>query len=54
LGRIFDEVVATLPATMRTPANRTEIAKLILTREAAGEIGLASLIELMTAVSSAA
>ncbi len=37
LGDIFDRTVASLPATMRTPFNRTEIAKNILTRAAAGE-----------------
>jgi hypothetical protein len=37
LGDIFDRTVASLPATMRTPFNRAEIAKNILTRAAAGE-----------------
>jgi hypothetical protein len=40
LGSIFDQSVAALPAAMRTPANRTEIAKIILGRAAAGELEL--------------
>jgi hypothetical protein len=36
-GDIFDRTVASLPATMRTTFNRTEIAKNILRRAAAGE-----------------
>ncbi|MBV8839905.1 MAG: hypothetical protein JO000_25495 [Alphaproteobacteria bacterium] len=37
LGTIFDQAVASLPATMRTQANRTEIAKIVMDRAAAGE-----------------
>ena len=52
LGRIFDQAIASLPAAMRTDANRTEIAKNILRRAAAGErdpieLGLAALTNLM-------
>jgi hypothetical protein len=45
LGTIFDQAVASLPATMQTPANRTEIAKLVMVRAAAGE---RELVPLMT------
>jgi hypothetical protein len=41
LASILDQAVATLPPTMRTPANRMEIAKIILARAAAGEPELA-------------
>ncbi len=37
LGTMFDQAVAVLPATMQTPANRTEIAKIILRPAAAGD-----------------
>jgi superfamily II RNA helicase len=37
LGTIFDHAVASLPATMRTDANRAEIAKIVMRRAAAGE-----------------
>ena len=37
LGTIFDQAVASLPATMQTQANRTEIAKIVMDRAAAGE-----------------
>ena len=52
LGRIFDQAIASVPAAMRTDANRTEIAKNILRRAAAGErdpieLGLAALTNLM-------
>ena len=52
LGRIFDRAIASLPAAMRTDANRMEIAKSILRRAAAGErdpieLGLAALTNLM-------
>jgi hypothetical protein len=53
LGKIFDQAVAALPATMQTPANRTEIAKIILRRAAAGD-ELATLMKLMVAVDRAA
>jgi hypothetical protein len=51
LGSIFDQAIASLPAAKRTPANRTEIAKNILRRAAAGErdpikLGLAALTDL--------
>jgi hypothetical protein len=51
LGSIFDQAIASLPAAKRTPANRTEIAKKILRRAAAGErdpikLGLAALTDL--------
>jgi hypothetical protein len=46
LGRIFDQSVAALPAAMRTPANRTEIARIILGRAAAGELEPAPLVKL--------
>jgi hypothetical protein len=54
LGNIFDETVAALPVGMRTPANRMEIAKIILRRTAEGEVELASLIKLMAAFDAAA
>jgi hypothetical protein len=38
LGSIFDQAVAALPEIRRTPANRTEIAKIILGRAAVGEL----------------
>ena len=47
LGSLFDQAVAALPAAMRTPANRTEIAKLILGR-GVGEPELASALERCT------
>lgn len=37
LGTIFDQAVASLPATMQTQANRIEIAKIVMHRAAAGE-----------------
>ena len=40
LGAIFDQAVAALPVSMRTAANRIEIAKLVLGREAARSCGL--------------
>ncbi|MGV7219501.1 hypothetical protein [Bradyrhizobium sp. UFLA05-112] len=54
LGKIFDEAVAALPASMRTPINRTEIAKLVLGRTAAGEAELILLKRLMVAIASVA
>ncbi|WP_084801131.1 hypothetical protein [Bradyrhizobium sp. Tv2a-2] len=54
LGTIFDEAIAALPASMRTPENRTAIAQLILQRAASGEAGLGSLMNLMGAIASAA
>jgi hypothetical protein len=41
LGSVFDQAVAALPPAMRTPANRMEIAKIILRCAAIGEIELA-------------
>ena len=38
MGNIFDQAVASLPATMRTKANRIEIAKIVIERAAAGEL----------------
>jgi hypothetical protein len=37
LGHIFDQAMESLPAAMRTPHTRTEIARNILARAAAGE-----------------
>jgi hypothetical protein len=37
LGHILDQAIASLPAAMRTPYNRTEIARNILARAAIGE-----------------
>ncbi len=51
LGGIFDQSVAALPVAMRTPANRTEIAKIILWRAAAGELELAPLAKFEAAAS---
>jgi hypothetical protein len=53
MGTILDEAVAALPEGMRTPANRMEIAKLIL-RRAENEVELASLMKLVAAVDAAA
>jgi hypothetical protein len=50
LGKIYDEAVAALPASMRTPVNRTEIARLVLERTAVGEAELALLRRLMVAI----
>jgi plasmid stability protein len=57
LGDIFDRTVASLPGTMRTPFNRGEIARNILTRAAAGErepieLELAALDNLKVAINS--
>ncbi|WP_247784031.1 hypothetical protein [Bradyrhizobium sp. 170] len=54
LGKILDEAFAALPASMQTPENRTELAKLVLAREATSESDLATLRNLMDAVASAA
>ncbi|WP_245323847.1 hypothetical protein [Bradyrhizobium stylosanthis] len=54
LGKIYDEVVAAMPASMRTPVNRTEIAKLVLGRTAASEGQLVLFRKLMVAIASAA
>jgi hypothetical protein len=45
LSNILDRAVATLPPDMQTPANRMEIAKIILTHAASGEIALAPLMK---------
>jgi hypothetical protein len=37
LGSVFDQAIASLPSSMRTPAKTTEIAKIILERAVAGE-----------------
>jgi hypothetical protein len=37
LGHILDQAMASLPAAMRTPHTRTEIARNILARAATGE-----------------
>ena len=57
LGDIFDRTVASLPGTMRTPFNRGEIARNILTRAAAAErdlieLGLAALDDLKVGINS--
>ncbi|QAU43865.1 hypothetical protein XH83_36995 (plasmid) [Bradyrhizobium sp. CCBAU 53351] len=54
LGKIYDEAVAALPASMRTPVNRTELAKLVLRRTAAGEAELALLRRLTVAIAPVA
>ncbi len=54
LGQIFDEAVAALPASMQTPENRAAIATLVLQRAAAGKAELASLMNLVGAIASAA
>jgi hypothetical protein len=52
LGTIFDQAVASLPATMRTQANRTEIAKIVMDRAAAGERELLPLLRFAVAAGS--
>ncbi len=52
LGNIFDQAVASLPATMRTPANRIEIAKIVMDRAAAGEGELLPLMRFAVAAGS--
>jgi hypothetical protein len=52
LGTIFDQAVASLPATMQTQANRTEIAKIVLCRAAAGQGELLPLMRFAGAVAS--
>ena len=54
LGSIFDDAIAALPPGMRTPANRLEIARIILRREDVSEAELAALLKLIGAVASAA
>lgn len=45
LAKMLDRAVATLPPSMQTPANRMEIAKVILARAASGEAVLAPLMK---------
>ena len=52
LAKILDRAVETLPPPMRTPANRMEIAKVILARAAAGEPELVPLMKFEVAVGS--
>jgi hypothetical protein len=52
LGTIFDQAVASLPATMQTQANRTEIAKIVMDRAAAGEHELLPLMRFAVAAGS--
>ncbi|WP_246756869.1 hypothetical protein [Bradyrhizobium neotropicale] len=54
LGRVFDEAVAALPPSMQTPENRAAIARLVLERAAAGRAELASLMNVVGAISPAA
>ncbi|MGF6312686.1 hypothetical protein ABIB82_006674 [Bradyrhizobium sp. i1.8.4] len=51
LGSLFDGAVTALPPPMRTPENRTVIAKLILERTAAGDFQLQGLMTLLVAIS---
>ncbi len=53
LARIFDDAVAALPEEMRTPANRRQIAALILGRAAIAEFELGLLVRFVVAVASA-
>ncbi|MGY8669307.1 hypothetical protein Q3C01_44195 [Bradyrhizobium sp. UFLA05-109] len=50
LGRIFDEAVLALPQSLRTPSNRTEIARLILGRASFTQIELGLLVKLIIAL----
>lgn len=52
LGTIFDQAVASLPASMQTQANRAEIAKIVLRRAAAGESELLALMTFARAAAS--
>ncbi|MGY4568206.1 MULTISPECIES: hypothetical protein [Bradyrhizobium] len=51
LGRLFDGAITALPPSMRTPENRTAVAKLILERTAIGESRLACLMNLLVMIS---
>ncbi|MCC8954640.1 hypothetical protein H8B02_14685 [Bradyrhizobium sp. Pear77] len=51
LGNLFDGAITALPPSMRTPENRTAVAKLILERTEIGASGLASLMNLLTTIS---
>jgi hypothetical protein len=50
LGSLFDQAVAALPATLQTQTNRTEIAKIILARAAAGELHLTDSMKFFVAI----
>ncbi|OAF09215.1 hypothetical protein AYJ54_00170 [Bradyrhizobium centrolobii] len=50
LGKIFDDAISALPQSMRTPANRAEIAKLILRRAGQAEVDV--LRKLMAAIAA--
>lgn len=52
LARIFEQSVAMLPPAMRTPANRTEIARIIFERAQAGETELAPFMPFVVAAAS--
>jgi len=57
LGQVLDEAIQSLPASMRTPRNRMEIARTILARAAMGErdpaeLELAALINLKVTVAA--
>lgn len=54
LGRLFDEAVLALPSSLRTPSNRTDIAKLILGRASFAQIELGLLVKLIIALVAAA
>ncbi|WP_271606762.1 hypothetical protein [Bradyrhizobium sp. CCBAU 11434] len=51
LGRFYDSAITALPPSMRSPENRTAIAKLILERTTAGEAQLACLTNLLITIS---
>ncbi|UFX44231.1 hypothetical protein HAP47_0034765 [Bradyrhizobium sp. 41S5] len=51
LGSLFDSAITASPPSMRTPDNRTAIAKLILERTAASEARLAYLMNLLVTIS---
>ncbi|WOH64165.1 hypothetical protein [Bradyrhizobium sp. BWA-3-5] len=53
LGRIFDEAFAGLPKDLRTPTNRTEIARLIFGRAVISKIELGPFIRFIIAIASA-
>ncbi|KYK45317.1 hypothetical protein A1D31_35090 [Bradyrhizobium liaoningense] len=52
LGSLYDSAITALPPSMRTPENRTAIAKLILARTVAGEAQLACLTNFLSTISS--
>jgi hypothetical protein len=57
LGQVLDKAIQSLPASMRTPRNRTEIARAILACAAMGErdpaeLELAALINLKVTVAA--